>query len=172
MRLRFSSQDMTSFEFPRRFSACVIAFSTFALVTDHGSRAQCLERIHHHLEPGGLVLIDLPQSDTAAAHTQRRFESRFMLPPWGHVVDKVVEERPIPESASSAIHYEITVTRYTDGGLVDRLSVDFGLARLERAEVERALYDGGFDVEQVFGDYLGHPCHVSSPRMVFQARRL
>jgi SAM-dependent methyltransferase len=172
MRLRFSLQDMTRFRFPRRFSAAVVAFSTFALLTEPEGRASCLERVRHHLEPGGLLLIDLPHPQATAGNHAARFESRFQVPPWGHVVDKVVEERDAPDSGQRLVRYRYTVSRYADGTMVDRIEARFGLARLERREVEELLYANGFDVEQVLGNYRGQPIGPRSPRMIFQARRL
>ncbi len=172
MRLRFSLQDMTSFSFPRRFSAALVAFSTFALVTDPDGRASCLERIHHHLDPGGLLLIDLPHPRATGDTDIARFETRFQVPPWGHVVDKVVEESDAPDGSYRLVRYRYTVSRYVDGNVVDRIEARFGLARLARREVEQLLYANGFDVEQVLGDYRGRPLGPRSPRMIFQARRL
>jgi SAM-dependent methyltransferase len=172
MRLRFSLQDMTRFRFPRRFSVAVVAFSTFALVTEPEGRASCLERIHHHLEPSGLLLIDLPHPRAPVGAEPARFESRFQVPPRGHVVDKVVEERGAPDDWQRLVHYRYTVSRYADGEVVDLIEARFGLARLQRREVEQLLYAGGFDVERVLGDYRGRHLGPRSPRMIFQGRRL
>jgi SAM-dependent methyltransferase len=172
MRLRFSLQDMTRFRFPRRFSAALVAFSTFALVTEPEGRTSCLERVHHHLDPGGLLLVDLPHPRMVGGTHAARFESRFQVPPWGHVVDKVVEERDAPDGRQRLVRYRYTVSRWIDGAVVDRIEARFGLARLERREVEQLLYANGFDVEQVLGNYRGQPLGPRSPRMIFQARRL
>jgi SAM-dependent methyltransferase len=172
MRLRFSLQDMTVFGFPRSFSAAIIAFSTLALVTDAGDRARCLGRVHQHLDPGGLLLIDLPNPPVGSGPGRTRLESRFQVPPWGHVVDKVVEETDDPGSNRRLVHYLYTVSRYSDGTVIDRLETTFGLARLDRREVEAMLYGQGFDVEDVLGDYSGRRHGPRSPRMIFQARRL
>jgi SAM-dependent methyltransferase len=172
VRLRFSLQDMTRFSFPRRFSAALVAFSTLALVTDPAERASCLERVHRHLEAGGLLLIDLPHPTAVGSGDGARFTSRFQVPPWGHVVDKVVEERAAADGVHRLIRYRYTVSRYVDGAVVDRFEASFGLACLDRREIELALYAAGFDVEKVFGDYRGNPHGPRSPRMIFQARRL
>lgn len=172
MRLRFSLQDMTRFSFPRRFSAAIIAFSTLALVTDPRARTRCLERSHAHLDPGGLLLIDLPQPRGPGGNGVTRFTNRFRLPPSGDVVDKLVEERDAADGSHRQVRYRYTVSRWTDDAVVERFELSFGLARLERREVEAALYGAGFDVERVLGDYRGTPHGPRSPRMIFQARRL
>jgi len=170
MRLRFSLQNMTCFGFPRRFSAAIIAFSTLALVTDPDDRARCLERVRHHLEPGGPLVIDLPHSHATSG--EACFASRFRVPPWGHVVDKVVSEHDAADGGHRLISYHYTVSRWLDDAVVDRFELSFGLARLEQREVEVSLYAAGFDVEQVLGDYRGNPLGARSPRMIFLARRL
>lgn len=172
MRLRFSLQDMTCFGFPRRFSAAIIAFSTLALVTEGEGRARCLELVHRHLETGGLLLVDLPHQRATGTGGDARVAGRFRVSPWGHVVDKVVEERDAPDGGQRLVRYLYTVRRWTDDAVLDRFEVSFGLARLERREVEEALYGAGFDVEHVLGDYRGNPHGPRSPRMIFQARRL
>jgi len=172
MRLRFSLQDMTCFRFPRRFSAALVAFSTFALVTDPEGRARCLEQVHRHLDPGGLLLIDVPHARATGGTDAARVESRFRVPPWGHLVDKVVEERDAPGGSHRLVRYRYTVSRFADGAVVDRLETCFGLAHVERREAEQLLYASGFDVEQVLGDYRGRRLGPRSPRMIFQARRL
>jgi SAM-dependent methyltransferase len=169
MRLRFSLQEMTRFAFRQSFSAAIIAFSTFALVTEAEGRSSCLERVHHHLEPGGLLFVDLPQP---RALGEVRVASSFRVPPWGHVVDKIVEERDAHDGTQRMVRYLYIVRRWTDGAVMDRFEVNFGLARLDRRQVEQALYGAGFDVERVFGDYLGNRHGPRSPRLVFQARRL
>jgi SAM-dependent methyltransferase len=173
MRLRFSLQDMTAFSFPRRFRAAVIAFSTLALVTEPGGRASCLERVGRHLEPGGLLLVDLPQPRAEIAdEVEARISSRFRIPPWGHEIDKLVEERPSSDHRLRQVRYSYTVRRWRDDAVIDRLEVRFALARLDRNEVEAALTAAGFDVEAVLGDYRGNRLGPRSPRMIFAARRL
>jgi SAM-dependent methyltransferase len=170
IRLRFSLQDMTCFSFPRRFAAAIIAFSTFALVTDIAGRASCLERVHRHLEPGGLLLIDLPNPRSAPGEAS--FTSRFRIPPRGHVVDKVVSEHDADDGSHRVIRYSYTISRWSDDAVIDRFELSFGLARLERREVEQALYGAGFDVERALGDYRGNQLGPRSPRMIFHSRRL
>ena len=94
IRLRFSCQDMRRFHFPRRFHAALVAFSTFNLLPEPRDRLACLERLAASLEPGAPLILDLASPGvTPSATAATRFSSRFQMPPWGHVVDKVVEER-------------------------------------------------------------------------------
>lgn len=173
IRVRFSRQDMRTFAFPRRFSAAIVAFSTFNLLATASDRRECLERLADALEPGATLIMDLatPRPEICGPGACAT-SSRFMLPPWGHVVEKVVEQRHLPERNAFEIRYDYAVRRFTDGKLVDRLAVVFELARVERSEVELALYETGFDVDGVAGDYRGTRFRPEHPRMIVRARRL
>ena len=172
LRLRFSLQDMTSFDFPRRYQAVFVAFSTLALEPDPERRTRCLQRIYHHLEPRGLLVVDLPHPRAGGATDTIQIASCFRMPPWGHLVNKVVEETIASDGCQRQVRYRYTVRRWSDDVVLDRFEVSFGFARLELHEVEGALYTAGFDVEQVLGDYRGNPHRPRSPRMIFLARRL
>lgn len=169
MRLRFSLQDMASFAFPRRFAVAVAAFSTFNMLTEPADRRACLARVAAHLEPGGLLLLDLIATGQAPP-TGRRFTSSFLVPPRGDVVHKEVEEGHDPSTGLTHVRYGYEVRGYADDRLRDRFDVDFATARLSRSEVEGLLYEAGFDVEEVVGDYRGNPISETSPRMLVQAR--
>jgi len=175
VRLRFSRQDMTSFRYRHRFKAVIVAFSTFNLLPTETARRACLHLVARHLEPGGLLLADLfnpHQTASGTAVGSRRFASSFRSPRFGSMVSKTVEESDDPCGASTYVRYRYEERRRRDDILIDELEVEFTLARLQRAEVEAALFEAGFDVEAVHGDYNGRPFIERSPRMIFQARRL
>lgn len=172
LRLRFSRQDMVDFDYRHSFRAVILAFSTFNLLADAASRRSCLGRIADHLEPGGLLLADLFNPGAAAASAPRRRSTEFRLPPNGHIVEKLVEEADDENGVATTVRYTYQERRWIDDAPVDRLQVEFRLARVGRAELEPALYAAGFDVESVVGDYSGRPFGERSPRMIVQARRL
>lgn len=173
IRLRFSHQDMRRFRFAYRFDAAAVGFSTFNLLPTAADRSACLEQLRAALNPGAPLLLDLAAPDRAAtAATPMRFVSRFVLPPQGHVVDKLVEQRLDPLRNVLTVRYEYRVQRWVDDVEVDRMTVEFEFARIERSAVERGLYDAGFDVESVAGDYRGTPFHPGAARLVIVARRL
>lgn len=171
IRLRFSRQDMRSFAFPRRFSACVVAFSTFNLLPTADDRRQCVQRLAVALEPGAPLVFDLAAPRTRPCGPSAA-SSTFVLPGTGQVVEKVVEQRPLPGRNAFWVRYEYRVRRFADGEVVDRFEVVFELAKVERPEVESALYAAGFDVEAVEGDYRGTRFRPEHARMVVRARRL
>jgi len=170
-RLRFSLQDMTRFALPGRCAAVVIAFSTFNLLTEAEARRACLGRIAGHLQPGGLLLLDLVAAE-GPPPAARSFTSSFQLPPWGDLVHKLTEERFDRATGLDHVRYSYQVRRWADDRLRSHYELELTLARLGRAEVESLLYAAGFDVEEVVGDYRSNPLTARSPRMVVQARLL
>jgi len=173
IRLRFSRQDMRSFRFPRRFEAAVVAFSTFNLLPNPVDRGDCLGRLAASLAPGAPLILDLASPEPrAVASLATRIVSQFQLPPFGHIVDKMVEERPDEERSVLRVRYDYRVRRWSDDREVDRITVEFDLAPIARTTIEHALYEAGFDVECVEGDYRGSPYRPGSARLVVRARRL
>ena len=174
-RLDFSCQDLTSFVYPRRFRAAILAFSTLNLLAGEDGRRACLDGLARHLEPGGLLLVDLvnPGGRVAGSPTgPRRFESTFRQPPHGHIVTKFVEEFEQSDSETTLVRYRFEERRDRDDSLVDDVEVEFTLDRIPRKQIETAMYETGFDVEAVYGDYACRPYTDRSPRMILQARRL
>jgi SAM-dependent methyltransferase len=171
LRLRFSRQDMADFRYRQRFGAVVLAFSTLNLLPDAADRRRCLQRIADHLEPGGLLLADLPNLEAPGAAGPRRHRTSFRLPGSGHLVTKTVEERDERGGSAVAVRYTYSARRWLDDALVDELEVDFSLARIGRREIEGMLTEVGLDPESIWGDYLGRPFAARSARMILEARR-
>ncbi len=173
-RLHFARRDMTSFHLPAAFGAVIIAFSTFNMLIGDDQRSSCLACCADHLSPRGVLLMDLfapsPHPATGGAARSLRVDSRFLVPPWGHEAEKQVEETPRGDLLD--VRYRYTVRRPRDGSAVDELEVRFTLAPLTRPKLEKLLYDAGFDVETVYGDYRGNPYGPRSPRLIVEARRL
>jgi SAM-dependent methyltransferase len=171
IRLRFSLQDISRLSQRGRFQGAVLAFSTLQMLTGRDDRRACLEGLARHLTPGGLVLADLFASGPITSpHT--RFISSFRLARFGHLVEKVAEERHDLPRNVIAVRYSYSVRRWTDDRVVDTLEASFEVARVSRQEIETDLYAAGFDVEAVLGDYRGRQMEPGSPRMLFVARRL
>ena len=173
IRLRFSLQDMRDFRFPRPHAAAIVPFSGLNLLATRSDRAACLGRLADALTAGAPLVLDLASpGDDAGRALPSRAASRFLLPPRGHVVDKVVEQRFDATRGVVCVEADYRVHRWTDGVEIDRLTVRFDLARIERSEIETELYAAGFDVEAVWGGYRCAPYRPGHPRLIVLARRL
>lgn len=173
-RVRFSQQDMAGFTFRRTFAAALICFSTLAMLPSPEMRRACLERTYRHLDPGGLLYVDLfaPEDESGARWTEHRHrKDTFRIPPFGHVVEKETIEQHLPDGRTMAVRYQYRIRRYWDEAPLGGFVVAFNLAKLSRAEVEASLEEAGFVVEEVFGDYHGGPFGPEGGRMIFEARR-
>lgn len=51
-------QTFQDFSYDRRFEAIIIPVGSFQLITDYEEAAAVLKRFHHHLAPGGRLIID------------------------------------------------------------------------------------------------------------------
>ena len=58
-RVTFVRGDMTDFTLDGQFGLIFVAFRSFMMLDTPEAQRRCLERIHHHLAPGGTVSIDL-----------------------------------------------------------------------------------------------------------------
>lgn len=173
MRLRFSQQDMRRFRFRHSFDAAVVAFSSLALLTDPTDRLACLRCLADHLRPRSPAVIDLPNPGARALlPTPRLVATRFHLPRWGHLVEKLVEEIGDPERRTTRVRYRYRLVGSEGEPTAELAETCFELARVERREIESMLYQAGFDVVAVLGDYRGTPHAPSSPRLIVQAERL
>lgn len=170
IRLRFARQDIVRLQLPCRYRAAILAFSTLNMVLGADNRSSALVRIARHLEPGGLLVVDLANPSPGGAGGRR--VSSFRTERLGHLVEKLTEERSGSADGRLAVRYSYLVRRWVDDAVVDRLEVDFELDRVGRREVEGSLYAAGFDVERVLGDHRESPFSAGSPRLIVVARRL
>ena len=172
-RLRFSRQDMRSFRFRKPFEAAIIPFSSLALLPEAGDRAACLGCLARHLQPRAPLVIDLPNPPPAKpGEGPRVVTSTFLLPRWGHQVEKLVEEVIDHQRGTTRVRYRYRLLRPSGGDPVELAETCFELARVDRRQVESQLYAAGFDVVAALGDYRRTPFHPSSPRLVLHAERL
>ncbi len=173
-RLRFARMDMTSFSFRERFDAVLIPFSALAMLQEPEQRRACLERSAAHLPSGGLLWIDLfapsllePPAGGAPVH----YQSTFRIPPYGHTIEKTVEERYDPVRRVKNVRYHFRKKPYLGERILSEFTVEFALARIGEEELEQAVSAAGFDLEAKFGDYRDHPYGPKSGRMIFECRR-
>lgn len=58
-RVALVSGDMTDFALEGQFGLIFVAFRSFMMLDTAAAQRKCLERIHRHLLPGGIVAIDV-----------------------------------------------------------------------------------------------------------------
>ncbi|HEY9219892.1 MAG TPA: class I SAM-dependent methyltransferase [Phenylobacterium sp.] len=137
------------FQCARTFAAAICSVGTFTFVADFQEALDVLRRLHEHLDPGGLLMIDLPvlgamwtdahaiRTWTAANGDLLRFENQL------------VETDHLRQTSTSHMRYE----RWREGRLLEsELEVMRGRF-WGREEFVMALEKAGFGEVQVFGSY-------------------
>jgi ubiquinone/menaquinone biosynthesis C-methylase UbiE len=171
-RVRLVEQDMRNLELDGRFNLVLVALSSFSHVLTMDDQITALRRIYEHLNPGGLLLLDLFNPDL-----ERLLDFRGQL-----VLDKVMTD---PDSgrrllkfrtetvdlAQQLIDVTYIVDEVDDQGHVQRVLFPFSMRYLFRYEVELLLRHTGFQLESLYGSYDLDEFDGTSDRLLAVARR-
>jgi SAM-dependent methyltransferase len=171
-RVSLVPADFRLLELSERFRLAILAVNTWMDLPGPGEQAHVLEVAAQHLEPGGLLVLDLfhPHPDALAPAGG------------GLVLDDVLTD---PETGAQAhkflarqVDYArqvLTATFFYDeldaDGRVTRTAVTFALHYRYRAEAEQMLQAAGFAVEDVYGSYELDPYTDESERLLLIARK-
>jgi len=167
-RLRLSQQDMTSFRYRRRFGAVLAPFGALTLLPDAAARAACLQRCHAHLDPGGLLIVDIAAA-MPGGPTERCFDSSFRLPDRGHLIEKHTLQRRSSDGVAVEIEYHYRRLDHDGQRELDAYTIAFRLALLDEATLLTELEAAGFDVHEIFGDWRAGPSIPGCPRCIVEA---
>lgn len=66
--------DMRSFDLQKSFDTILILSSTLTLLQNHEEMNQCLQRSYEHLQPGGILFLELPNHAVEVAESDRTQE--------------------------------------------------------------------------------------------------
>lgn len=159
--------DMTfeTFAYDRKFAAIVVPAGTFSFLPRAELAVEVLRKFHDHLEPGGLVMIDI-QAPGASWLEQQGLRTWSM--PNGDLLrldSRIAETDPIHQSAVVHMVYE----RWRAGRLVEsELEIMTGRT-WGVSEFELALKAAGFTDVQVFGNYARRPPRRGDRGLTFEA---
>jgi SAM-dependent methyltransferase len=142
---------LQTMDLPHRYQAVVVTFGSFMLLSGQGEAAAALERIRHHLVPGGWLFIDV-DSAPGPSSAPGRESRRAVAAAEGSLI--VLLDACFGWDATGRVeahvqHYE----QWRDGRVVARESLDFSLRRYERDELTALLDDAGFVDVTVCADY-------------------
>lgn len=163
-------QEMQSFTLARRYRAIYLAGSSLMLLPDAEDAARTLQRIHHHLEPGGRVAISLyvPPLSADAAGATGEWRSREATRPDGATLrlsERFHFDWP-RQLRVSLLRYEVIV----EGEVTDQVERPLLLRWHGQKEFGRLLRKLGFsDCTVVRED--GEPVTEASPAFVYLATR-
>lgn len=172
-RVTLLQQDMRDLEIEDRFNLAVVAVNSFMHLLDVRDQLAALGSIRRHLQPGGLLLLDLFNPDPG-----RLLDARGQV-----YLDKVVTE---PDSGHRLIRFRsqqvdlvrqiLYVTFIIDEidaeGTVQRTLFPVSMHYLFRGELDLLLGQAGFVIESVYGSYDLDDFEDDSDKMIAVARRL
>lgn len=159
-RVRLVEGDMRSFDLGERFALITIPFRGFQHLLEVEDQLACLDAARRHLEPGGLLVLDVFNPSLRALVDASRLsewgdEPEFTTPAGARVVRRFrVERVDLPRQVQ---HLEMIYHVSEPDGTSRRLVEHFSLRHFFRYEVEHLLARCGFADIRIAGDFDGTP---------------
>jgi SAM-dependent methyltransferase len=165
-------QDIRRLELGQRFNMAFAAANTFMDLLTTADQQETLARICRHLNPGGLLLLDLIHPDLgrlSEGSGQLIHDWTKPHPDSGLPMTKFYSQ--VTDSARQLIHFTFFVDVLDGDGLVRRTVFPFSLRYLSPAELELLLRHAGLEVEALYGSYDLHEFDADSEKLIAVARR-
>jgi len=175
-RVNLVQGDMRNFNLGKNFPLVTTPFRPFQHLITTEDQIKCLENIHNHLEPNGILILDIfnPSLNGLTADDlgqERDLESKFITSEGIEVrrSDKVVARDHFTQVQDVELIYYLT---HPDGR-EERIVHAFPMRYLFRYEAEHLLCRCGFEVLNVFADYDKKPFGSANPgELIFFSRAL
>lgn len=171
-RATLVQQEMGEMELAERFNLAFAALNSFAHLHTTDEQLAALARIRRHLNPGGLLILDLFNPDMG-----RLLESRGQValakvmtePGTGHRLMRF--DTAEVDLERQIIHTTYIVDEIDAEGHVQRTLFPFSLRYLFRYELELLLRHARFEVEAIYGSYDLDEFSGESEKIIAVARR-
>jgi len=171
-RVTLVEQDMRRLTLDSRFNLAFVAANSFMHLLTTDDQLAALTRIRQHLNPGGLLLLDLFNPDLSRLldfHGQMALEKIMTDPDTGRRLMRFHSEKV--DLGQQTIHVTFIVDEVDREGNVQRTLFPFSIRYLFRYELELLLRHAGFEVETIYGscdldDFAG-----DSDKMIAVARQ-
>ena len=167
--------DMRTFDLKSRdFDLAIVAVKSFAYLLDRADQLSCLEAIHAHLRPKGVLALDLvhPTPPWVDAPIGRLTQDLIATNAAGETVSRVESVMSVDlarQVRTIRSAYEVIDAR---GSVVQKRFVEWPYRWIYRFEAEHLLERAGFAIEALYGGYAGEAFTSDSPAMVFVSRCL
>jgi SAM-dependent methyltransferase len=164
-----SRQRYEDFSYDRQFGAILVPVASFTLIDDFDAAIDVLRRFHDHLEPGGVLVLDIDGlNDLPNAGDDRR---RWTNPAGELLTVEGIRTATdwLAQRAETTYRYE----RWRDGRLAESQIEVMAQRFWGLEEFRMALQSVGFEVVDVCGGYARGRAPRSRDRVVtFEAVRL
>jgi SAM-dependent methyltransferase len=165
--------DMRHLDLDGRFNLAFVAVNSFMHLLTTDDQLAALTCIRRHLNPGGLLLLDLFNPDPSQLLDSGGnvvLEKVMTDPETGHRIMKFLSRQADPTSLQ-IIHVTFFVDEVDSQGGVQRTLFPFSMRYLYRYELELLLRHAGFAVEAIYGSYDLDEFSGDSARVIAVARR-
>jgi ubiquinone/menaquinone biosynthesis C-methylase UbiE len=166
-------QDMKVLSLDQRFNLAYAVINSFAHLLSLDDQLACLYRVHDHLLPGGLVVLDLMNPDMGRlleSNGQVSLEKVIADPERGHNLMKFYAVQA--DVRQQILHVTIYVDEIDGDGRVHRSLLPYSMRYLFPGELEMLLRSAGFQIEAIYGSYDLDELTAESDRMIAVAQRL
>lgn len=171
-RVQIVQADMRRLELKRQFALAVCPINTFMHMTTRSDQQSMLARAHHHLLPGGKLVVDVVSAYPmllAPAGDALTLQRELRDPATGRTVQKFITMRF--DHARQIQHIVLLYDEIAEDGAVRRATLTVDLRYVFRFEMELLLEKAGFMVEGVYGSPDMEPYGMESEQMIFVARK-
>lgn len=165
--------DLRTFDLPEKsFTFAFCTSNTLMHLITQEDQLTALRNAHRHLQPGGLLLVDLFNPDLSrllAISGVQEFADQWEDEETGAQVFKwSVRTLDWAEQIQDTLFiYEEVLP----DGLVRRTACPFALRFLWQSEAQLLLEKAGFAIEGVWGDFDGNPYEMSSEHLILLASK-
>jgi ubiquinone/menaquinone biosynthesis C-methylase UbiE len=166
-------QDMRELALDGRFNLAFAAVNSFMHMLTTDDQLAALEGVRQHLQPGGLLILDLFNPDLGRlldARGQVYLDKVFTDPGTGHRLMRFSTQRV--ELSQQTLRVSYIVDELDEEGGVRRTLFPFSIRYLFRSELELLLGQAGFAVEAIYGSYDLDEFGDDSEKMIAVARKL
>jgi SAM-dependent methyltransferase len=145
LRVTLHQQEMQSFALVMRYRTIFFAGASFMLLPDARDAERTLERIHHHLQPGGQVVIPLyvPPRMPEAQNATDQWSTRERIRPSDGAILRLSERYRYDwprQLRVATLRYEVI----SKGAVVQAVERPWLLRWYSQAEFRRLLREAGF----------------------------
>jgi len=152
-RWQIIQADARTLNLDERFGMAFIALNTFLHNLTRESQLSMLSAVHRHLQPDGVLIVDLPPNDELAYQPdtgEYEYEATLIDPDSDAVTEKYVASEVFWAEQVQVLSYRL---ESTSGAGKQVQNVSFKLRHVFKHEMELLLLSAGFSACRWYGDY-------------------
>jgi SAM-dependent methyltransferase len=170
-RAALHEADVRTFSLDERFRLAVYGLDSFGLLSQVDDQVAALRRIRQHLEPGGLLILDVSNGNGRGAEPTDEIVLQYegTDPETGHPLSKWTARST--DHGEQVDHYTYFYDETGDDQLVRRSTVRLDLRYFGRYELELLLLQADLIPEAFYGSYDLAPFGAGCERLIAVAAR-